>query len=489
VAISQDASTPGANTGTVASGSLTVTTPASGSFSPPVNSLVVAIVSMGRGSTTPSLTISDTGSHTWTSGPAVNGSNSSVWIFYTYLSAGATAIRVSAANSVSEGQGIQLDVRVLTGIAPTQTGAASATNTGTGVAWTSSLTTTEVNSWVMIAAAGNAAEATVTANGNTSTLNNYQTAGESSQLSGEQATPTVTPGATTFGWTVGSSTSWSWAALEILPAAVGLTDIPEIQPGPAWTALFKPQWPRPKPPVPPAYTSAVKVSGSITLAPLILAAQSAETSPDQREFQPGTTWYAMFKPWLPRPKPFVAVPNPKYGFGSFRFGPLALSGTVSQTSTDVPRIEPGPTWTALYKPQLPKPRPPVPLPIPAPPVYLVGNFFLAPLALSGAVTDQGFLYLFTGHYAVYYLDYIDINTDQVLSCIPGNSYNMEVASGRETGLSIPPADGRWFGYPGLGDEVVFIRVVPHAQMLAEARALNSDMQARLARGIKPPEEG
>ena len=106
-----------------------------------------------------------------------------------------------------------------------QAGAGHNTNTGTSTSWTGSLTTTQVNSWVMVAVAGDADE-TVTPNGNTSTLNSYLQPGEDTLLSGEQATPTVTPGATTFGWTQGSSIAYSWAALEILPVIV-----PVVTPG------------------------------------------------------------------------------------------------------------------------------------------------------------------------------------------------------------------------------------------------------------------
>jgi hypothetical protein len=75
---------------------------------------------------------------------------------------------------------------------------------------------------------------------------------------------------------------------------------------------------------------------------------------------------------------------------------------------------------------------------------------------------------------VSYPDYVDVNTLRMLSCVPGGSYNMYVVSFR-AGLLDPPHDGRWEGVPGLGDEVIFVR--DHVAAMAVARALNADLQA------------
>src|SRR5580704_17436471 len=120
MSISEDASTPGAFTATTASGTLTVT---STSFSPPSASRVIVIVSIGHGSGTPSVAVTDSGSHTWTTGPTEIGTNTWSGIYYTYLSGGASGITVSAKNSTSQGQAMQMDVRVWDGTASSQSGA------------------------------------------------------------------------------------------------------------------------------------------------------------------------------------------------------------------------------------------------------------------------------------------------------------------------------------------------------------------------------
>ena len=218
MSISEDATTPGAFTGTTASGTLTVTTSA---FSPPSASLVVAVVSVGHGAASASVTVTDSGSHSWNTGPTVEGTDTWAGIYWVYLSGGASGITVSAKNNTSEGQAIQLDVRVLDGAASSQSGAGSNTATGTSTTWEGNVTTTVANSWVYIAGCGNA-ERTVTAESSTTTLNNYQASGGSSCLSGRQSSGsgTVTPGSTSFGWTTNSTAvAYAWAALEILAAA------------------------------------------------------------------------------------------------------------------------------------------------------------------------------------------------------------------------------------------------------------------------------
>jgi hypothetical protein len=102
---------------------------------------------------------------------------------------------------------------------------------------------------------------------------------------------------------------------------------------------------------------------------------------------------------------------------------------------------------------------------------------------SKETTTPGNEYLFLGHYSVYYLDYVDLSTFEVLHAIPGNSYSMEVASGRVMVLAVPPADGRWQGGGGfLGDEVLIRRNV-YAESLAAGRRHNAARHAAMARGI------
>jgi len=61
-------------------------------------------------------------------------------------------------------------------------------------------------------------------------------------------------------------------------------------------------------------------------------------------------------------------------------------------------------------------------------------------------------YYFTGHYPVYYLDYLDGITGDTLYAQPGGTYVILVANTRQ-GLVIPPADGRWLGETPQEDEL------------------------------------
>jgi hypothetical protein len=124
-------------------------------------------------------------------------------------------------------------------------------------------------------------------------------------------------------------------------------------------------------------------------------------------------------------------------------------------------------------------------------VFAVGNIALgAPLGFSGTAANAGTQFLFLGPYAVYYLDYEDTTTQEVLHCVPGASYSMFVASGRAPGLLDPPRDGRWLGYPASGFMTVLLaaRAAEYAVLLHQGRAHNSARHARLARGEKPAPE-
>ena len=72
-------------------------------------------------------------------------------------------------------------------------------------------------------------------------------------------------------------------------------------------------------------------------------------------------------------------------------------------------------------------------------------------------------YQFTGHYPVYYLDYLDGTTRGTLYAQPGGSYFILVANTR-LGLTIPPDDGRWLGEAPQQDEVPL-----HRRMLLKLR--------------------
>lgn len=216
MALSEDASTPAVVTGNSTSAALALTT---ASFSPPVNSLLVALFVYGHGGASPTSSVTDTGSHTWTAGPSLNNGANFVGIWYTYLTSAPGSITATGHDSLAVNQGGQFTVRVVNGAASNQTGAGSHTASGTGSAWSSSVTTTQNGSWVYVINQGNALSSTLTPTALTTTINNYQdSTGAATSVSGKQTSATSSPGATTLGWTSSSSNTWAWAALEILAA-------------------------------------------------------------------------------------------------------------------------------------------------------------------------------------------------------------------------------------------------------------------------------
>ena len=193
------------------------------SFTPPANTMLAVLASFEyqtTGNGAPVLTVSDSASGTYVTGPSVYdgiSAQAAIWTQYLYNSPG--AITVSLAVTAAAPYGAILAVYVLDGPTSIQTGVGHATATPTvpTTGWTGNITTTKIGSWVMIAASG-AAQAAVTPSGIT-TLEDYQdTAEGASLLTARQATVTSTPGVTPLGWTSSKAGSFAWAALEILPA-------------------------------------------------------------------------------------------------------------------------------------------------------------------------------------------------------------------------------------------------------------------------------
>jgi hypothetical protein len=221
MAITEDASAPIVKTlaGTA--------NPTTASFSPPANSLLVAIVGGGWGSTQPTTaTVTDSGGHTWTAAVTKAGTTASggvVVIAYTYLSSAPGSITVTATFTRLSG-GSQVAVKVLNGCNPSQSGAGTGTaeqvtNSTTG---TVSITTTQTGSQVYgMNDVRNSATVNFTANGATTIISNFVDTGtDSIELCSWKATSlTGTPGATTLGGSYDAVCGTATAALEILPAA------------------------------------------------------------------------------------------------------------------------------------------------------------------------------------------------------------------------------------------------------------------------------
>ena len=224
MAITEDASTPSPATGSDAGSSTPSTrTVTSASFSPPANSLMVALVGGGWGNgSAMAASVTDSVSGSWTAGPAAVGSSGAkgiAAIFYRYLSSAPGSMTVTASITNTCG-GRFLAVRVLNGAASTQTGAGSSTavNSTATTSGTVSVTTTVTGSQVYGMADDCGINATYTANGSTTIISDFNDTADTVRLVGWKATSTTgSPGATTLGGTWGSSTTNNIAALEILP--------------------------------------------------------------------------------------------------------------------------------------------------------------------------------------------------------------------------------------------------------------------------------
>jgi len=214
VAISEDGSTPATVTRSTSSAALSTA-----SFSPPAGSLLVALSSWAAASGTQTATITDSGTHTWTLAKRANATGAGdAEISYTYLSSAPGSITVTG-TPTSGGTTEFLSVRVLLGAASTQTGASAAHTSGTTP--TISLTTTTVGSWVygcMMDLANSQAALTANASSATITWFNNTTDGENA-ASFKASAATVTPGATTYGWSAGLTDTYMLAAWEVLPAS------------------------------------------------------------------------------------------------------------------------------------------------------------------------------------------------------------------------------------------------------------------------------
>ena len=211
--ITEDASTPAVVTGT---GTGNITT---ASFSPPTNSLLVAIVAGGfnsGGST--SATVSDTAGHTWTSGVSAN-TFGLAQISYTYLTSAPGSITVTASYT-HLGGGRLLAVRVLNGARASQSGAASATSLTSGSTSAAvTITTTTSGSQVYGVSYDASTNSVFTANGSTTIVNNFNDVTDTVTLAAWKATVvTGSPGSTVLGGTYSASAGGDNVAFEVLPA-------------------------------------------------------------------------------------------------------------------------------------------------------------------------------------------------------------------------------------------------------------------------------
>ncbi len=224
MAITEDASTPAIVQVPGAAGACTTA-----SFSPPANSLLLALVAGGWGNAaTTTASITDSAGGVWTPAVTASGTNGTTFgvakIFYRYLPTAPGAITVSATFANLSG-GRFLAVRVLNNAAATQTGGAVGTqiNSVNTTAGTVGITTTVTGSQVYGVSDDCGLNDAYNANGSTSILTgtptgDYNDTTDQVRLVAWKATSaTGTPGATTLGGAWAGATRSNIAAFEVLP--------------------------------------------------------------------------------------------------------------------------------------------------------------------------------------------------------------------------------------------------------------------------------
>jgi hypothetical protein len=225
--------------GTTAYVTANAATVVSASHTPAANSLLVAYCSMGNGTGGASSlgTVTDSVGGTWTrlvGNASASGGVAEIWVKDAGASPSAQTVTYDPGGAGASG--LNLIVKWYSGarLAASQPGGTAGV-AGTS-AYTASLTTTQVGS-IVAGAFGRATDAvTVTANANTTILGQVNgSAGDTAALF-RSISQTVTPGATTYGFTNTAAVT-NWMALaEIIPALAG-TSAPAEQPTATGSAL------------------------------------------------------------------------------------------------------------------------------------------------------------------------------------------------------------------------------------------------------------
>ena len=203
---------------------VTATSATTASFSPQAATLLVALPAvLGPNFATTTVTVTDSLSGTWTLLKRQNtnttgiGGSSEIWVRYLVGAPG--AMTVSASWTPNGDPGGNLVVRSLLGASSTQTGATGGTG-GATVAPTATLTPTQLGSWVYGASMDWTANPSMTANANTSLIDQFidATNGDTYAIF-KGATSVSSLVSTAYGFT-NANAGFNTAAAEILPAAV-----------------------------------------------------------------------------------------------------------------------------------------------------------------------------------------------------------------------------------------------------------------------------
>lgn len=233
------------------------------SFSPGAGSMVRVCVSYLLTTNTTGLTFTCKDSSSTSYSQTVvetdtPGALYSIIFDHQYVSApGSITVTITASSTV--GADCHIQPFTITGQAASQAGAATgvATSAASSAICECSVTTTQAGSQVLMAGSF-VSGSTPTPAGTTSTTatwNDAVTGAES--IIGTSSSATVTPGATTFGWTLSpaSAFGYSIAAAEVLPAAASVSvPAPQLQPG---GEAFRRRYRRPQTMIPgvPAFTA------------------------------------------------------------------------------------------------------------------------------------------------------------------------------------------------------------------------------------------
>lgn len=228
--ILQDSSTPAAVDVQGSTGG----TWATASFSPPANSMVVIVATVGylSASSAPTVTCADSNAVAYTAGPAIFDTQyAGAYVFSHFYSSAPGPITITVTRTVALGQAmLDLTPYVLTGANSVQTGAATLTfsTTTPGTVFNRSFTPTTPGSWCIVGASiGNSQSGAPTAVN--VTTDHYFSENTDVVAVAAGHFVTGTPSATNLGWTWASTSDYAWAALEILPLTGSATPaLPDV---------------------------------------------------------------------------------------------------------------------------------------------------------------------------------------------------------------------------------------------------------------------
>lgn len=199
---------------------VTTTSGTTASFTPPSQSLLVVMVAADGGNVATTATVSDSGSHTWTllkrqNTTAVGALGGTAEVWCTYLSSAPGSITVTASGWSTVGGNIV--TKVLLGAAQTQNGATGGSG-GSSIAPTATLTPTQIGSRIYGAALDFTTNAVLTANGNSSSIDQFNDATNGDTWAAfKGAADTTTLTSTTYGFT-NANAAYNVAIAEILAA-------------------------------------------------------------------------------------------------------------------------------------------------------------------------------------------------------------------------------------------------------------------------------